>query len=268
MHIVLIVGLVFVSGLPSDAAISKAKQQAVSLYGADIKKAKKPSEKMALAAKLLETANKMGNGEADKAGCYVLIDMAKSLAIETDDKRGSLETETMLVEQRFSERKDFEAVDVLHQGELFIKQAQDATKIRRLELQMQAAECFLLAKKYGTGLEKQIAERRLDDLNGITEIVGKTMLSPRQFVGKWKIQHWPNQLMRHYIISKSGDVHFIEENRNGTLYYNGPDLLLDFGDGKIERLNLSGNRLFIEHFNPKGDFSSKPDQIGIGKRLD
>ncbi|HEX5270813.1 MAG TPA: hypothetical protein VFW33_10015 [Gemmataceae bacterium] len=62
---------------------------------------------------------------------------------------------------------------------------------------------------------------------------------------------------------------FEEEKLKGQIKRKGLALLLEFeGDDRLERLTLgTDGRLFVEHYNPKGDFpDGKAKHIGIGVR--
>lgn len=83
--------------------------------------------------------------------------------------------------------------------------------------------------------------------------------------GAWKITYAGGSV-RNYVIFDNGEVKYKELDRTGTLQ-RAKVLLLDFGDGKVERLSLAGSRLLVEHFNPKSDYpNNRPNEIGIGVR--
>jgi len=86
--------------------------------------------------------------------------------------------------------------------------------------------------------------------------------------GEWKITY-TNDAVRVYVIDTGGKVSFDEEKLKGQIKRKGAALLLEFeGDDRLERLTLgTDGRLFVEHYNPKGDFpDKKPAHIGIGVR--
>lgn len=86
--------------------------------------------------------------------------------------------------------------------------------------------------------------------------------------GEWKVTY-THDAVREYKIDKDGWVTFEEEKLKGQIKRKGPALLLEFeGDDRLERLTLgTDGRLFVEHYNPKGDFpDGKAKHIGIGVR--
>jgi hypothetical protein len=86
--------------------------------------------------------------------------------------------------------------------------------------------------------------------------------------GEWKITY-THDAVRVYAIEMDGRVSFAEENLKGQIRRKGAMLLLVFeGDDRLERLTLgTDGRLFVEHYNPKGDFpEGKAKHVGIGVR--
>lgn len=70
---------------------------------------------------------------------------------------------------------------------------------------------------------------------------------------------------RRYVIDADGGVTW--GTRRATLTGRGADLILDFGDGKLERVRLAGRRLQIEHFDPATNFPRKMTQLAVADRL-
>ncbi|MCE9556562.1 MAG: serine protease [Planctomycetes bacterium] len=84
--------------------------------------------------------------------------------------------------------------------------------------------------------------------------------------GIWMITY-TNGATRTYRFS--GKIALWLDNRSlrGRMYYQGDNLLLDFGDGKIERLTLEDEGVSIEHWDSKGSSSAPADVMGTGKLL-
>jgi hypothetical protein len=70
---------------------------------------------------------------------------------------------------------------------------------------------------------------------------------------------------RRYVIDAEGNVSW--GPRRARLTGRGADLILDFGDGKLERVRLAGRRLQVEHFDPATSFPRKPTQSAVGDRI-
>jgi hypothetical protein len=203
MHAALFLGLIFISAMPSDDAITAAKSKVEDLYGDELAAAKKPKEKIALAAELLKTANSMGNSESDEAARYVLAKTARKLAVEAGDKKTAFDAVTMLVE-RFADAKDIDPSAELKNGDYVWKQAQHATAGVKLDFQIQAAECYLKVKKAGTGLDKRLAEKRLGEV-----MAGQGTGKPsdlKYIIGEWEITSTFGGEPQHWTFYKDGTV--------------------------------------------------------------
>jgi hypothetical protein len=87
-----------------------------------------------------------------------------------------------------------------------------------------------------------------------------------RLLGNWVITY-ANGAVRTYEFRSDGTVLFVEDNRRSNWIKSGEHYLLDFGDGKIDRIKPGAN-LIVEHFNPGADLAAgrKPDQIGRGVR--
>jgi hypothetical protein len=79
--------------------------------------------------------------------------------------------------------------------------------------------------------------------------------------GKWKVRYASGSI-RHYVFAPGGHVHFTDENRNGRLA-NG---ILDFNDGRAERITPAGDRLLVEHFNPRETFPNGIPLLGVAEK--
>ena len=90
----------------------------------------------------------------------------------------------------------------------------------------------------------------------------------RGMIGTWSVRY-TNRTERTYTISADGRLS-VEGGATTKLARPeaGGGLLLDFNDGKVERLRLvDGTMLLIEHFNRKSDLANGNfDVLGIGRR--
>ena len=89
-----------------------------------------------------------------------------------------------------------------------------------------------------------------------------------KFAGTWKVAY-TNGTVRIYAISADGRVNCAEVNASGPqkpkLYVKGNDVLLEIGDGNLERLSIKGKTLLVEHFNPKALYlAGPPNAKGTG----
>ncbi|MEQ8785367.1 MAG: hypothetical protein RIC55_03675 [Pirellulaceae bacterium] len=88
----------------------------------------------------------------------------------------------------------------------------------------------------------------------------------RPYLGKWAIKY-TNGISRHYAIAEDGVVYFSEETSESRLTFREGDLVVDFGDGKLERLELRGEQLWVEHYLPPSSYPSSFMLYGIGNRM-
>jgi len=112
---------------------------------------------------------------------------------------------------------------------------------------------------------------REDDLQGIAAVDAELarldelhrLWDRHVLQGLWQV-NYSNGTARTYRIANTGTVQFIEEGRTGRIYRNGSDHLLEFGDGKVERLMLLPT-IRVEHFNPKSSYPlGAPTETGTG----
>lgn len=84
--------------------------------------------------------------------------------------------------------------------------------------------------------------------------------------GTWLISY-SNGQSRTYTIKGDGSIYPKDEKRLGQVLLLGDDVLLDFDDGKLERVALSGGELKVEHFNPQQRYPNDgPSQTAVGRR--
>ncbi|MCI0359640.1 MAG: hypothetical protein L0211_14280 [Planctomycetaceae bacterium] len=98
-------------------------------------------------------------------------------------------------------------------------------------------------------VEKVLARLPRDEINAPRVLTASKPGPWASLAGSWKIAY-ANGAVRRYTIEEEGSVVFVEEQRRGTLAKRDRDVVLDFGDGKLERLGLVNETLLIEHFNP------------------
>jgi len=72
-----------------------------------------------------------------------------------------------------------------------------------------------------------------------------------EYAGDWTIIY-DNGAVRHYTIEPAGDVAWTDSSppKKAKLTAAADHCILDFGDGKVERLRISGSAFRVEHFDP------------------
>jgi hypothetical protein len=76
-----------------------------------------------------------------------------------------------------------------------------------------------------------------------------------QLAGIWTVTY-SNKVIRTYVILPDSTAIWTSENGNALnkktkLVADGSAFLIEWDDGKIERVSLNGDRMRIEHYNPK-----------------
>jgi len=99
------------------------------------------------------------------------------------------------------------------------------------------------------------------EIDRVTEI---ERLWERHFLeGYWQVDY-SNNATRTYRITNTGTVRFIEGGLTGRIRRRGKDYVLDFGEGKIERLTFQPT-IRVEHFDPDSLYPlGAPTAIGTG----
>jgi hypothetical protein len=117
-------------------------------------------------------------------------------------------------------------------------------------------------------------------------VAGIDARSCHPLFGVWRITYHPNQSVHTYDIDRSGKVAFVEAKEWSGMLQD-TNLFKEFGWSKaleftndwfllfkddpakrVERLTLCADgRLLVEHFNPEALAGGRPDQIGIGVKV-
>jgi hypothetical protein len=126
----------------------------------------------------------------------------------------------------------------------------------------------LLKRTLGSRGDARGAAAVQDEIDRVNDTIPDAGIA--KFVGSWKITY-PSGETKRYVISQEGAV-TCDENMGkrippmkAKLMMKGSDVLLDFNNGAIERLKLSGKNLSIEHFNPKDRYpSGQPLALATG----
>jgi hypothetical protein len=93
-----------------------------------------------------------------------------------------------------------------------------------------------------------------------------------KLAGTWKISY-SNGDSRTYAFSTDGHATFFALDLSGKItgtfkkkmFMKGGDVLVEFQEGAVERLKISGGKLQVEHFNPKTQYpKGQPAAKGTG----
>ena len=89
----------------------------------------------------------------------------------------------------------------------------------------------------------------------------------KRFEGTWEVRY-ANGTSRRYRINSAGQMEWVTgDNVSATtrIAKKGNDYVLDFNDGKLERIPVRGVKLIVEHFDPSSRYPKVgPDTTGCG----
>jgi hypothetical protein len=120
------------------------------------------------------------------------------------------------------------------------------------------------AGKAKTELIQEMANKEIESIKQTATSQPSPELSGiAELIGTWKLA----SSSRTYLIAGNGKVHFSEENKDCNLQPKDGFFLLDFGDGKLDRVHTKGGILYAEHYNPKTLFPKNvPTGVSIGNK--
>jgi hypothetical protein len=145
---------------PNADALAKADENVREIYKADLARAKRPKEQTALADEFLKTANGVGK---DDAARFVLLTMARDLAVQGKDLRLAMEAVNGIVE-RFVPDGPTDAAEQIKRGNAIWEKAGEASDVQRRGLQVEAAEWYVRAKPTAEELAAKLIEKRLTEV--------------------------------------------------------------------------------------------------------
>lgn len=112
-----------------------------------------------------------------------------------------------------------------------------------------------------------VAERTKQEFGerGTTSEESRQAPGLKGLIGKWVVRYG-NGAEREYVIAPDGRVTF-NDGPTAPIRKTDDGLLVDFNDGKVERLHLVDGLLIIEHFDPKSTLASgRFASMGGGRR--
>jgi hypothetical protein len=88
-----------------------------------------------------------------------------------------------------------------------------------------------------------------------------------RLTGTWHVV-FPSGAIRVYVVDAKGGVSYPAEKYFTKIKGPPGEMIVDFGEGKLERWSIAGDRLFCEHWDPKTNFGVKgPSTVSVGTRL-
>lgn len=153
-------------------------------------------------------------------------------------------------------------------AEAWDQQATDADETDRRHYQLRAAYWYRQALPSLIGLQRARVQEKIKELPG-GEKETLASESPRRpaaqwaaLAGSWQVAY-SNGAERTYEIDALGNVAFENGRQRGSFEMRGDDIILDFGDGKLERWGPTNSGLVIEHYD---DARMYPGRAAISGR--
>ena len=128
-----------------------------------------------------------------------------------------------------------------------------------------------LKRGFGSRGDAKSAIALQDEIDRV-KAAGTEAAGIAKFAGVWHLTYDTNGT-RRYMITADGAVTWSEDNgkpiapRKAKIIAKGTEFVLDFKeDPAIERLNISGNNLAVEYFNPKANYpATGPQNKAVGR---
>ena len=143
---------------PTGPALAAAEADVQEVFGDQLRAARKPADKAALAGKLIETAD-----GSRPAGKYALLEQARELAIAAGDSTVGIRAVEDLV-AGFSATTPQDAAQWAAEGHRVWNAAGDKRPADRLRGRLEAAACYLRALPDLAGFQRAAVESRLREL--------------------------------------------------------------------------------------------------------
>ncbi|MBC8872573.1 MAG: hypothetical protein H8E44_24325 [Planctomycetes bacterium] len=233
----------------------------------------------ALATLENDPTNPAANQAAGEYFCFVKRDWTKGIPMLA---LGSDETLKALAQKELKVARD--PKEQVPLGDGWWELAEGSEGEAKLPFVERAAYWYRRALPGLTQLVRIKVDRRLAEIDEATQDgpakpEKTTTISPsenkkpgtvdfRDFLGRWVIKY-DNKTVRIYVIDAKGIVASYYEGRlrgQGRLALYGNDVLLNLGDGKLERLRVDDGTLRVEHFNPGRSYPHRVANTGVGTK--
>ena len=135
-----------------------------------------------------------------------------------------------------------------------------------------------LVRDLNGALKQALKAENLDRANEIRAMIDEAQASNEddddkvsivaELAGEWQVFYCSNA-RRTYVIKADGSVDWTApgSGRRGRLRNVNGDTVIEFGDDRLERWTYGGGRIWIEHYNPKGQYpKGPPTLIGVAAR--
>lgn len=167
--------------------------------------------------------------------------------------------------------RSFDPTSWLELGDAWSEQAAAAEAAERIHYQRRAVYWYRQALPSLSGLARARLEQKLKALpaeeSTISHAAPKASSAPWQpLAGIWRVSY-SNGVERQYEIDALGNVALDRGLQRGSLELRGNDVVLDFGDGKLERWVLNTGGLVVEHYDDARMYPGRASISGRGLKI-
>ena len=146
------------ASVPTADQLTLAEADVQDVFGAELAKARKPADKLAVARKMIDTA-----GGSRPAAKYALLVRARELAIAAGDSGVGIRAVEGLV-AGFAPQAQQDAASWASEGHRLWNLAEDKRSADALRMRLEAAECYLRALPELKGFHQTAVGKRLGEL--------------------------------------------------------------------------------------------------------
>jgi hypothetical protein len=237
---------------PSREALAKAQANVDELYRDRLTAAKRPKDKASLGRELLTVA---GETADDPAAQLLLLRKARDLGAAAKDW-GLTRAAIAAVVERFKGDMPGTATDHIHYADGLVAAAKKKPTGERISTRLEAVEWYLRAKEEGSGLQRQMAERKLGEVAKLLGMADKRDDSDLKILaGTWKVKIG-NVYQGVWLFRNDGTI--LKDHRSpGTWMVESGHIKISWGDDAVAW------ETFDRPINPKGTIGDS----GHGPRM-
>jgi hypothetical protein len=167
-----------------DAAALRESEEEVRDSLPDLERAKKQSEKAALARECIKIASGTNDKESNR---FVLLVLARDLAIESRDYETAVKA-SLAIADRYEPDGPTTGKEQFRKAKELWDRSNDVHVDERLKLRVEAVEWYARARTQVSDLQKRLCEKRISELGGMTLSSNDEQADLSRLIGTWEVQ--------------------------------------------------------------------------------